>query len=299
MILTQLLDRKIREMTGISLCQKIFFASCQKKNALPLKRSQLTKKEYERWLGSEQLSRVTTTTKICFATSPRKNLLPIKRLQLIKKWFGISRDQLSRLPTTGLLQSPLCDPPASHTFTSPCRPLLLWTLQKFSLSLFLICRIVHFHFSHRPQIPSHLNFFFVRFITFIFPINPACFQSPIFAVLWIDDVHSSYSCAFNPVSGMSSLTKDMFSSLTKDMFFNVFPVPYTYIPFTFSLTSSNIPQCYFLIKGAFDRPCGRLLEFFSKSHLTSIQLQNQPYLCFHFCSYFMSLVSYFPFEELT
>ena len=73
-------------------------------------------------------------------------------------------------------------------------------LQKFSLSLFLICRIVHFHFSHRPQIPSHLNFFFVRFITSIFPINPACLQSRIFAVLWIDDFHSSQSCAFIPLS---------------------------------------------------------------------------------------------------
>lgn len=229
-----------------------------------------------------------------FCNYPEKKSLPIKRVQLIKKWFGISRDQLSRLPTTGLLQSPLCDPPASHTFTSPCRPLLLWTLQKFSLSLFLICRIVHFHFSHRPQIPSHLNFFFVRFITFIFPINPAYLQSRIFAVLWIDDFHSSHSCAFNPLPPFLACL-----AWPKTSFFYVFPVPYTYIPFTFSLTSSNIPQCYFLIKGAFDRPCGRLLEFFSKSHLTSIKLQNQPYLCFHFCSYSTSLVSYFPFEELT
>ena len=121
-------------MTGISLCQKMFFTSCQK-NCSSLKKKQLTKKEYERWLGRELLSRVTTTTKICFATSPRKNLLPIKRVQLIKKW--LVGKQLSRLPTTGLLQSPLCDPPASHTFTSPCRPLLLWSPAKIFTFTFL------------------------------------------------------------------------------------------------------------------------------------------------------------------
>ena len=33
-----------------------------------------------------------------------------------------------------------------------------------------------------------------------FPINPACLQSRIFAVLWIDDFHFSHSCAFNPLS---------------------------------------------------------------------------------------------------
>ena len=115
-------------MTGISLCQKIFFSE---EIALPLKRTSWSRKSTKDCLAVSSWAESPLPQRSVLQPPREKNLLPIKRVQLIKKWFGISRDQLSRLPTTGLLQSPLCDPPASHTFTSPCRPLLLQGPAKF------------------------------------------------------------------------------------------------------------------------------------------------------------------------
>ena len=139
-----------------------------------------------------------------FCNFPKKKSLPIKREQLNKKWFGISRDQLSRLPTTGLLQSPLCDPPASHTFTSPCRPLLLWSPAKISnnFHFFQLAELFIFTF-HTDLRYLHISTFSLLGLSHLFsqstlPAFRAVFSQ--FSELMIFTLHTAVHSTSFPLS---------------------------------------------------------------------------------------------------